>query len=207
MNHIALLVLMLTSALIGCTTSQLRVRSSPDSADVYLVANDGTAQKIGKTPLVIDGRQYPRLYSDLTQIRVVKDGYIAQSVLVPQLGYFAGDGYVSFDLTETELPKSCSEQEQAFNDLAKGIAEATNLIQKHQFADANLLLRNLVLKYNSVAVLYDLQGNVFYLQGDFVHALDAYNHANTLAPNNAQTLLMIHRLRDMQSSVEGSNDQ
>ncbi len=205
MKQLVLLMLVVGAALVGCSTSQLRVQSSPDAADVYLVSNDGTATKLGKTPLLLDGRQYPQLYSDLTQIRVVKDGYIAQSVVIPHLGMFAGDGEVNFNLAQTELPKTCTDQEDSFNNLAKGIAESANLIQKRRFADAMLLLQNLSLKYTTVAVLYDLQGNVYYLQGDFAHALDAYKHADKLAPNNAETLLMIRRLRDMQGSDNGSS--
>lgn len=188
---------------VACSSNMLRVQSSPEGADVFTVSREGVATKIGKTPLDIDGRTQRDLYIDAIEIKVSKEGHLPQSALIPPLGRMGGRGVLNFNLNETSLPRTCTAQEDALNDLAQGIAEASSVIQKKRYVEAISLLQTLTVKFNSVAVLYDLQGNAFYLQRDLTRALDSYKRSLALMPGNQQTQRMIERIQQLQGTKAG----
>lgn len=192
-------VLFMTAiAVCGCVSnSRLRVQSNPDGADIYLTAQNRTPQKVGKTPMELDPSQHQDLFKESVQIQVVKEGFSPQGVLVPRLA-LGGGGHVQFNLAETALPKVCQVQEQSYNDIARGVAEASALIQRRRLPEALSLVQNLTVKYDTISSLYDLQGNIYYLQKDLNRALEAYQRSNNLTPNVPATLRMIDRLHELQ---------
>lgn len=190
----------LTSLCVACSSSTLRVQSSPEGADVFAVSKEGTATKIGKTPLDIDSRTQRDLFIESFEIRVAKEGHMPQSALVPPLSRLGGRGSLNFNLAETALPRTCTAQEDAMNTLAQGVAEASATIQKKRFAEAIAMLQTLSTKFNSVAVIYDLQGNAFFLQRDLTRALDSYKRSLALSPGNQQTQRMIDRIQQLQGT-------
>jgi hypothetical protein len=194
---------MLILLLSGCSTSTLRVQSNPQDAEVQLVRRDGSIEKIGKTPVEIDARTQRGLFTDPVEVRVVKEGYSPQSAVVPRLSSLGGSGQINFNLNETELPKACTAREGAMSELAHGVAEASNLMQKKKLVEAGNLLQSLLVKFNSVAVLHDLMANVYYLQHDTARALESYRRSNALEPGNSQTQRMIERLQQMQTTAVG----
>ncbi len=181
----------------GCASEGLRVYSTPDGAEVSVLSQNRPTIKVGKTPVEIDSKSVPELFTDSLQVQVSKEGYTPQSVLVPKLSAMGGTGRVSFNLEDTALPKACVDQQDAFNEVARGVAEASSLLQRKKLIEASTLLLSLTSKFSSVAVLYDLQGNVLYLQKDFNRALEAYKRSNVLTPNNPQTLRMINKIQEM----------
>jgi TolA-binding protein len=196
-------VSLLSSVIAGCVSNTLQVRSTPDGADVTLVAPDGSVSKPGKTPLTLDSRANPAVLSSVTQVRVSKDGFLTQSAVVPSLGTFGGNGTLQFNLSETELPKICSAQDADLNELARSIAEGTALIQKRRLGDASQLFQSLTIKFPSVAAVYDLLGNTYYLQKDFAKALAAYRRSHAISPNNSSAAKMIAKLEMLQGSGGG----
>lgn len=204
MNASCLVVLSILSSLVaGCASNTLQVRSTPDGADVSLVAQDGSVSKLGKTPLTLDSGTNMALLSSVTQVRVSKEGFLTQSAVVPSLGDLGGSGSLQFNLSETELPKVCSAQDDDLNELARNIAEGSALIQKRRFSDAAQLFQSLAVKFPSVATVYDLLGNAYYLQKDFVKALAAYRRSHSISPNNSSAAKMIAKLEMLQGSGGG----
>lgn len=188
----------------ACVSSpSLRVQSDPEGADVTIISGSGVPLKVGKTPLEIKRTDNLELFNDTAQVQVSKEGYSPQLALIPKLGLLGATGRLSFNLAETALPKVCSQQEESFNDIARGVAEVANLTQKKRFAEAGSTVLALTAKYPSVSVLYDLQGNVFYLQKDLQRALEAYRRSNSIAPNNLQTSRMIERIQQLQGLTGG----
>jgi hypothetical protein len=91
--------------------------------------------------------------------------------------------------------------------MARGIAEVSNLIFKKKYPEAGILVQTLIGKFTTVATLYDLQGNVFYLQRDLTRALESYKKSNSITPNNLQTVRMIERLEQLQVGKPGTGGQ
>ena len=198
-----LLMLAVLASAIGCSSRSLRVTSSPEGADVYIIGNDRQAQKIGKTPLELDQRNAPQVFADVVQVQVAKEGYNPQMVLVPKLAMTGGTGRVNFNLEDTTLPKFCQAQGDSSNEIARGVAEVSNLIQKKRYPEASNILQSLTAKFATVSILYDLQGNIYYLQKDMGRALDSYKKSSQLSPNNVQTLNMINRIQQLQGTSSG----
>lgn len=200
--RLSLLIFFITWINSGCAGSRLSVTSTPENADIQIVTRDRTFSKVGKTPADLDEKNAPDLFTESLQLQISKEGFQPQSVLIPRLPT-GGFGKVHINLGETVLPKVCQAQEESLNEVARGVAEASNLIQKKRYSEANLLLQNLTTKFNSVAVLHDLQGNAFYLQKDLIKALEAYKRSNALAPENPNTLRMIQRIQQLQGQPGG----
>jgi hypothetical protein len=195
--------LLLLIGLAGCSTSTLNVKTTPESAEVFVVTRDGATLKMGKTPLEVSTQNYGALFSEATTVKVQKDGYTPQSVLVPPLNFGGGRGNLQFNLEESTLPKVCTAQVDLMNELAQGVAEVTNQIQSKRYFEAQAQLQNMFIKFDTVSVLYDLQGNVFYLQRDLDRALASYKKSNLLSPNNSQTLRMIRKIQQVSGTPQG----
>ena len=181
----------------GCASSSLRVNSSPEGADVSLIAKDRPPMKVGKTPFEIDSKNYPELFKDSMQVEVSKEGHSPLSVVVPRLPT-GGVGRINLNLQATELPKVCQNQAESTNVLAKGIADAASLVSRKRLDEAARLLEELSSKYGTVPVIHDLLGNVYFLQKNLDRALDSYRRSNRLNPNNIDTLRMIERIEKVQ---------
>lgn len=191
----------------ACSTSSLNVKTTPEGAEVVVITRDGASIKIGKTPVDLSTQNFGALFSEPTTVKVSKEGYSSQSVLVPPLNFGGGRGHLQFNLEEAALPKVCTAQVDQMNELAQGVAEVSNQIQKKRYLEAQMQLQNLFVKFDTVAVLYDLQGNVFYLQRDLGRALASYKRSNLLSPNNTQTLRMIRKIQEIHSGPDQGVEQ
>lgn len=187
-------VILGTSLLLGaCATEQLMVVSNPEGADVLLHRTDLPPMSVGKTPLHLNRDLVPGLFKESVQISLSKEGYQTEAVLVPR-SHLQGSGRIFFSLHETKVPSSCTNQEVAANELARGVATAQLLVMQKNYSEAELLLKDLSHKYPSVAVLHDLLGNIHYLKRDLYLALASYKRSNQLQPNQPATLKLIDKL-------------
>ncbi|MCC7405671.1 MAG: hypothetical protein IT288_14830 [Bdellovibrionales bacterium] len=187
----------------SCTTPSLRVSSVPEGATVTVVAAGREPVKLGKTPLEINSKDQPQLFSDSAQVQVTQEGFMPQTALIPRLGFSGVGGRLRFNLQASELPKSCQSQLGTLDDLARGVAEVSGMLQRKRFNEALMSLQMLTSKYDQVSVLYDLQGNAYYLQKDLAKALESYRRSASIAPNNPQTQRMIERLKQLQGLPPG----
>lgn len=186
----------------GCATQGLQVSSVPEGADVYIVSASRGRQEVGKTPIQLDSRNTPGLFDNVVEVQISRTGFQTQSTLVPKMS-LGGTGTLHAILQESSLPKVCQSQEDSFNEMARGVAEASNLIQRKSYSEASSLVNQLIARYGTVSVLHDLQGNIFYLQKDLQKALEAYRKSNALSPNNPSTVRMIQKLEKLQGLSGG----
>jgi tetratricopeptide (TPR) repeat protein len=162
-----------------------------------VISQNRAPVSVGKTPLDLDQRNLPDLFQDSMQLQFAKDGHSPLSVVVPRLPN-GGVGRVNVNLQTAVLPKFCQNQTESINVLAKGIADSASLVQRRRYDDASKLLEELADKYATVPVIYDLLGNVYYLQRNLSKALDSYRRSKNLNPNNIDTLRMIERIEQLQ---------
>ncbi|MCB0356228.1 MAG: hypothetical protein KDD40_04435 [Bdellovibrionales bacterium] len=176
----------------------MSVRSTPEGADVYIARNGAQPIKIGQTPLNLPADRVNNQPGESAQIIIRKDGYKPENYLIPRV-LFNSTIEVNVLLTEDRLPAACSNQAQAAEKLSRGIAEAQFLIQRKEFDQAQVILNNLLVDNPNISVLWDLIGNIHYLQKDTQAALNAYEKSESLSPGQLNTIRMINKLRSIRS--------
>jgi tetratricopeptide (TPR) repeat protein len=185
------LILVLSSW--GCGTPMLKVQTTPDGAEVNLLRDDGAPTKLGTTPLSVTKDQTPELFKTNAEIRISKDGFETTSVLVPY-GSFGVDTKVNLALTQAKLPSSCSNQDANLNEVGQKIAEAQRLIYKKDYVESRHILQTLAQQFPTVAIVYSLLGNGYYLEKNYPEALAAYRKALAITPNDKSITHIIEKL-------------
>lgn len=176
----------------GCASSGIRVESQPDAADVHFVRLGAPPIVLGKTPLSVDASSL-RDAEGGAHLMVTKEGFLPESILVPHTGVPASTR-MNFALKQVVTPKQCEQADESLNEIARGVAETQSQTSKKNFADAERTLQGLISRYPKVSVLYDLKGNLHYLQKDLTRALEAYQRSIEIRPGNYETLRMIEKL-------------
>jgi tetratricopeptide (TPR) repeat protein len=189
---LCLLGLTIGLAASGCGTSTLKVQTIPEGAQVELLHEDGSATKLGN-PLALTKEQSPDVFHANNEIRVSKDGYQPTSVLVPYSS-LGEETRVNVALQEAKLPSSCSNQDVSLNEVGQKVAEAQRLIYKKDYIESRRILQSLAEQFPSVAIVYSLLGNGYYLEKNYPEALAAYRHALQLTPNDKSISHIIEKL-------------
>lgn len=187
---------------LGCGTSSIRIESEPSDADVTLFVVGNPPKLVGKTPMILTDEMLGST-SKAFQIGIQKVGHRSENIALPE-SFGARAANVNFRL-RPDAPKDntmCTIQNEAYQKLARGIAENQALIKNKSFDEAEARLVALASQYPTVAVIYDLLGNVYYINRQFEKALVAYKRANELAPDGIETQRMIRKL----SSIRGGGE-
>jgi tetratricopeptide (TPR) repeat protein len=147
---------------------------------------------LGKTPLSVEASSL-RDADGGAHIMVTKEGFLPESILVPQSG-LPSSTRMNFALKQMVTSKQCEQAEEALNEVARGVAETQSQITKRNLSDAERTIQNLIVRYPKVSVLHDLKGNLHYLQKDLTRALESYRRSIEIRPGNFETLRMIEKL-------------
>lgn len=186
----------LVLAIVGCSSSPLRVESFPDGADVLVLVPGMAPRKVGVTPLSIDEAQLG-VPKGTFQIQVSKDGFLNESILVPptSLGHIT---QISIKLKEPLAGKagSCAQLETDLPQIARGTAEVQQFIAAKKLDQAEMSLRLLISKYPSIPIFHVLLGNVFYLKRDLDSALASYRRSQDIGGGNQDAARMIRKIED-----------
>ncbi len=181
-------IVMALVALSSCSSPRsLKVRSIPEGASVSIIENDGSARPLGVTPLESS--------ESMQALAIEKDGFEKAHLFI---GRFENQNYdyvirLQKKADDPKANDSRTKQER----VALIIARANNLISTRRFGEAESILTNLTPDFPFVSVIYDLLGNVNYLQKDFRAALGYYEKSLELNPDNEDTKQVIQRLRAM----------
>ena len=63
------------------------------------------------------------------------------------------------------------------------------------FEVAKVRVAGLIADFPYISVLYDLQGNIYYLQKNYGEAVAAYEKSLDLEPENMETAFIVKKLR------------
>jgi tetratricopeptide (TPR) repeat protein len=192
------------SLLVGCTTAGVQVDSQPQGAEVYVQKYRSAPVKMGQTPVFIDQRNVGG--NQAFQIKIHKSGFESQTVVVPAMA-LSTNVQIFAQLAEKAVNTSELRASEAFEAVARGIARAQSLIHKRKYVEAEQLLIQLSLQYKSVSVIYDLLGNVYYVQKNFPDALKAYQQSRKISPSNPETDRMIQKLQFVVKPQAGGGQQ
>ena len=194
----------LASLMTSCASSQLFVESNPPGAEVSWVGMGNTRQKLGNTPLILTKANVPGLFSDQVQLTVSKDGYHGESFLIPPASGSI-QGRVGATLQEDPVSKACQDSVSSIIEATEAVAQTQRLIYRKEYAEAERSLSQLTIKYPAVPVFYSLLGNVRYIQKDLSKALESYERAIALQPQNQETQRMIEKIKGIRGGSERSN--
>jgi hypothetical protein len=191
-------------ALISCASTVVNVTSIPDGADVSIVTNSGEPKNIGKTPFILDFSQHSLQSEKSIQILVSKESFFHHSILLPKtLSPATHDLLVRL----TEVPKptnelgspdSCPKVDYEITPrVARAVAEVQSFIAQRNFEGAVLKLTTMISQYPNIGILYDLLGNVYFLQRNLSESLRAYEKSLLIDPNNVEASRMIRRVKEL----------
>jgi len=185
---------LLVVAITACATRPFKVTSEPAGADVFVSQPGRAARKLGLTPLTASASEVGD-HDQTLIVSVEKTGYGRESLVLPA-GTFSRTGELQVSLKPV-VNGSCANQEESMTKLAHGIAESQSLIHQKGYDAAEQLLNSLAVAYPNLSVIYDLLGNVYYLQRKLDKALAAYKRSNALAADNPETTRMINKISTM----------
>lgn len=185
---------------LGCSTispsAKLDISSEPSGANVVLVSERGTESVLGATPITISD-DVLRDQDRILTIQVNKSGYIKEQISIDT---FAAKtrGKILLKLTPvanwTEAYQDKNAQKY-LEDVASMAAEIQSATVRGDFIKAERVGRSMVTRYPKLAAGWSLIGNVFYLQKRMADALDAYNKALALDPENQDTRSVVERIK------------
>jgi tetratricopeptide (TPR) repeat protein len=201
-------VLLVGTLLISCATGRLQLSSLPEDSSVQLISNRGEIKSLGKTPLSLDMHSLFLNASDFAMLRVEKDGYFSQGFVIPRTTLPANHE-ISVSLEQkpeikpptpttpvaVELDKCTQLSKENLTRLSKGVAVVQSLILKRDFEVAKVRLAGVIADFPYISVLYDLQGNIYYLQKNYGEAVLAYEKSLELEPENMETAFIVKKLR------------
>lgn len=198
----------------ACVSGEMRISAVPDGSDVFVISPSGNEQRIGATPINVAAQNLFR-GSDVVRVSIRKEGYLSQSIYIPRTS-IPSKGELSVTLVanpdvpgmqqnDIEGIANCENISQAnINKISRAVASVQTLIMRREYQTAEIRLANLISEHPYVSVLYDLQGNVHYLQKRYTQALDSYETSLKLQPDSVETTFMVKRLREITGKNSGS---
>lgn len=206
----------------ACTTpGKVNLVTFPEGADVYL--KQGTnSQLLGKAPLNINLKDVVIPNLPFILLEVKKTEFQTQTITLPA-GLQGFNHEIKLSLAPIEVAKQTIIQEErlavaedaakvkceslsqeTLQTLGQGVATIQAFIQKKEYEAAYMKIVSLMTDYPNISVLYDLMGNIRYLQRDYGRALEAYRQSLTLSPQNSMTAEMVKRLENL-TGKQGGN--
>lgn len=188
--------------LTACSSGQLSIESDPVGADIELTSSDGGKQLIGKTPMTINSASNPKIFSENAQLTIRKNGFHGETFVIPKAAGSV-NGRIKAQLREDEVTQVCQDSIRTLMEATDQVAQIQRMIYRKDYFEAEKALSGLVVKFASVPVFHSLLGNVYYLQKNLNKALESYERANILQPQNHETLRMIEKLKGIRFGVGG----
>ncbi|MBP9674487.1 MAG: tetratricopeptide repeat protein [Bacteriovoracaceae bacterium] len=200
--------------LMSCSSgSLLKVESSPEGADVYVVRAGQAPAKIGQTPLSLNDKLIPEIFDTEVTLLIEKAEHETQTVLLPKTT-LKTKGRLFAVLNEKKKPEVPVEIEgnkdqtpqiniitsQDSNEIASSIARAQHLLAGRNYTEAEILLIQMTNKFPQIYVAHDLLGNVYYLKKDLLKAAKSYRRSLDIWPNNFETKKVYDKITKMLGS-------
>ncbi len=207
----------------SCASGQLQLNSEPAAAEVFLTSAIGKTS-LGKTPLTLNANDLNRVNGPIIHLEVSKKGFLSRNLVVSK-NVSQKQATIDLKLSPTDEwlkqqdeYKACAQVsgkasqfiaeiatnsvcptigKEKFNKLANGIAEAQALILRKDYLAAQIRLKTLTSDYPHVSVIYDLLGNISFIQRNLSDALRNYLKSLSIEPTNTQTQTMIRKIRQI----------
>jgi tetratricopeptide (TPR) repeat protein len=191
-NYFTLLIML---SFFGCAQPSLvSIKSTPSAAVVKAVGVDGDIKELGETPLNISSFELFQ-NKDVLKIIIEKKDFLSEQILLVRPNYPA-DVRISSNLKRSEnAAKDLGLQK--LESLTTKLGRVQNNIYQKNYNEGLALLKELEREHSGLSILYDLQGNIAYLQGDFKQAERMYSQADEINPMNPDRAKILRRLKSL----------
>jgi tetratricopeptide (TPR) repeat protein len=191
-NYFTLLIMF---SFFGCAQPSLvSIKSTPSAAVVKAVGVDGDIKELGETPLNISSFELFQ-NKDVLKIIIEKKDFLSEQILFVRPNYPA-DVRISSNLKRSEnAAKDLGLQK--LESLTTKLGRVQNNIYQKNYNEGLALLKELEREHSGLSILYDLQGNIAYLQGDFRQAERMYSQADEINPMNPDRAKILRRLKSL----------
>jgi tetratricopeptide (TPR) repeat protein len=188
--HASLIVLLLFA--FGCSTPpvKIKIRSIPEGANVSIRSSEGLFKSLGKTPLEI-GHSDISSSGRISSLEVTKEGFQDHKVI---FGRDVSNENYDLNMKLVPIMKEGSDDLEVF---ARRLLKAYSLLSGKRFEEAKSALNYFVKDYPNVSAVYDLLGNLCYLQRDIKCAREHYEKSLQINPDNPETKAIVGRLQSM----------
>jgi tetratricopeptide (TPR) repeat protein len=183
------------------TTNEIEIKSNPDKSKVYLIDNSGAKDLIGETPTSISADDRLFRSSSLARISVESEGYESESFILNKHNLPTRDSLVlslkDKTIGDDGAQKCESISSEKMNELASGVAIVQARMAKKEYDVALIKLSSLSAKFPYISVVWDLLGNVYYIEKKYESALEAYEKSLAIDSSNASTANIVNRLKEL----------
>ncbi|MCB0350323.1 MAG: hypothetical protein KDD38_04010 [Bdellovibrionales bacterium] len=187
------LFVVLTLALVGCSTAKISLHTSPPGADVYAKSvGDKEVKLIGKTPLNITNTDLEKEYggSGAVYIEFRKDGYKTDGVYVTEISH------VDLNINRDMVPKRDLEYQEWLNTHISDMFEVRRLVQLNHYDQALKILARLKEATPMVSTIHEMEGGVLLMSHKYRNALESYRLAVKYDPERVEAVKMVRYLEN-----------
>jgi tetratricopeptide (TPR) repeat protein len=127
-----------------------------------------------------------------------KEGYLPTRAIITDLS--ANDLTISLELVviqKIEDQEKKLQTQDKLNSTIDAVFESQRLVRVGRQDDALTKLKTLENELPYLSAIYEMQGQIFYLQKKYREALDAYSQAVKYHPNSPESLRMRERLQTL----------
>jgi tetratricopeptide (TPR) repeat protein len=183
---------------ISCATGNIYIDTVPQGSPLYIKSNSTNEFiLIGNSPLQVKSAEIKDTYNLTGPIafKVTHDGFLQEYTYVTELPYNS-----DINILLTLKPEYDSEKNLKLNKLMDQIFESQRLAKVGRYEEALKTLSTLQKDNPQLAVVYEMQGGIFYIQEQYNKALDAYEIAARLNPESLELLSMKRYLQKKTST-------
>lgn len=195
--------------ILGCASGTLFVDTLPPEGEIYLKARSTEEyQLVGKAPYKMTAAEFRAKFGveGPFGLEARSAGYRAQSILVTDLPQNS-DLTVFLNLKSIEATGGTDENpgevpQNRLNRAMDQIFESQRLVKVGRYDDALAQLSLLQQTHPNLSAIFEMQGGVFYIKKDYVKALDSYEKALRLNPENLELASMKRYLEKFVSKAD-----
>jgi tetratricopeptide (TPR) repeat protein len=173
--------------LCGCGTARIELDSDPQKAKVYAIPmKGGQPVLLGETPVTTTGSEVAKQVGGPGPVyfEFRLDGHVTSKTLVSDLS----SGVIT--LRADVAAASGLEDQEHLNSVMENLFDGQRLARAGRFDQALIKLRQVQKEAPQLAIAYELEGGVLFIQKKYKEALDAYGVTLRYNPQDVDALRM-----------------
>jgi len=178
----------------SCTSSMIRIESVPEKAEVSVsVLGGNKRQVLGMTPLT--QVEIPAEFKGVpVTIEISHPGYLTETIIVPDVSGLNIDLRKNLTSVENATSQEKVARIEKLNRSIDLIFEAVNKAQMNNKEGALKTLAEVKNRQPDLSAAYEIEGNIYMMNGDYKSALVAYTEALKYNPDQINLIQMKARL-------------
>lgn len=193
-----IIILGIVSFIAACATQGgLKVTSEPEGAEVLVIESNGMERKLGQTPLNLEAKDFQFSENKILDMKIKKPGFVSERIVLDTMS-FTKTVDVHLKMTSLVSWQESFQDPKAtpyLTDIASLAAEVQSAALSKDLTNAEKLARMMISRYPHVSVGWTLMGNIYYLRKDIGQAIQSYEKALQIDPDNKATKEVLARLK------------